>query len=82
MSTLFACCDRRGVIEFHRQVPDGLLELASGRPSQVYRLINATARHAYDGKTLLVPGIPEAEGDDEALNAAVAFRDWIGGRAQ
>lgn len=43
-------------------------------------------RLAYDGKTMLVPGVPEAfyglseaEGQKKAMDALLAFRNWIDG---
>lgn len=35
--------------------------------------IETWARRAYDNKTLLVPGIPEAKSSDDALAAAMTF---------
>ena len=35
------------------------------------------SRLAYDGKTLLVPGVPEAETDDEAYEAFEKWIDWL-----
>lgn len=77
---IYAVADRRGVIEFTPVVEAGMLPVARGYPRQLRELICATARHAYDGATLLVPGVPEARSDDKALDALVAYRDWIGGR--
>lgn len=72
-----AFCDRRGVIEIGAKVPEGRLPLCRGRRAALERLMCAAARHAYDGKTLLVPGIPEADTDEQALDAAVRFRAWL-----
>ena len=50
---------RKGEIGFlaaHRRLPKGALPL----PDVPRALIEARARRAYDGKTLLVPGVPEA----------------------
>lgn len=77
---IYAVSDRRGVIEFAPKVDDGMLPIARGYSRQLRELICATARHAYDGVTLLVPGVPEAQTDDQALDALLAFRDRIGGR--
>ena len=44
----------------------------------LYReMIETWARLAYDNKTLLVPGIPEAESSNDALVAAMTFADRI-----
>lgn len=66
-----------GRIEFGQRVPKGALPIASGKAKKVRSIITATARHAYDGKTLLVPGVPEAENEDAALDALIAFCNWI-----
>jgi hypothetical protein len=72
---------RSGVIEFGQFKPEGAVAL----PTADENIISAVARHAYDGKTLLVPGIPEAEDDEEALDALEEFcrqlRKRIGGRS-
>ena len=39
--------------------------------------IETWARLAYDNKTLLVPGIPEAKSSDDALAAAINFANLI-----
>lgn len=75
-----AFCDRRGVIKFGRSVPDGQLLVASAPAKFLRDEITASARHAYDGKTLLVPGVPEAETEDEALDALIRFCDWVAPR--
>ena len=73
---MFASCDRRGVIEFGTgKCHAGMLEIARARSAKRLKAtISAIARHAYDGTTLLVPGVPEAENDDAACDAVIAFR--------
>lgn len=39
--------------------------------------VQAWCRLAYDNKTLLCPGVPEAENDDAALEAVQRFGDFI-----
>jgi hypothetical protein len=65
------------VIEFGPRIPDGALPVDHGVEACVRERVEALARHAYDGKTLLVPGISEAQSDDEALEAAQRFRDIL-----
>ncbi len=60
---------RSGLIEFGRFTPQGALALPTADES----IISAVARHAYDGKTLLVPGVPEAEEERDAIDALGAF---------
>jgi len=74
---MYAFCYRSGQIHFGRKVPDGAIAMASGPARKVRDFFCGVSRHAYDGKTLLVPGIPEAEGDDEAESALRRFVDWI-----
>lgn len=78
---MIAFCDRKGRIEFARgdgrNIPDGMLGIVEGPAPKVRKLMQVTARHAYDNKTLLVPGIPEAPTDDAAYDALVTFCDWL-----
>ena len=78
---IYAVCDRRGVISFADSVDDGLLPVARGYPRKLREMISATSRHAYDGETLLVPGVSEAVDDAAALAALQRHRAWIEGRA-
>jgi hypothetical protein len=81
MGMITAFCDRKGRIEFvrgdGRNIPEGMLGIVEGPAKEVRELIGVTARHAYDNKTLLVPGIPEAESDTAAYDALVGFCDWL-----
>jgi len=75
MSTFHAYCDRRGVIKTGSRIANGCLPIADDPDRALLReMVEALARHAYDGRTLLVPGIPEAETEQEALTALLAFR--------
>lgn len=79
---MFAFCDRRGVIAFSvGKCPDGMLEIARNRSAKkIKEVICANARHSYNGITFLVPGVPEAESDDEACDAVIRFRDRVNAR--
>lgn len=70
-------CWRSGLIGFGRRTPRGALELAKADGRRLRSLVTACARHARDSDALLVPGIPEANGDVAALRAARTFRDAI-----
>lgn len=76
-----AFCDRKGRIEFvrgdGRNIPSGMMGLVEGPAPKVRKLMAVVARHAYDNKTLLVPGIPEAPNDTAAYDALVKFCDWL-----
>lgn len=70
----FAYCWRGGVIEFGVRIPDGALPVDRGTERSVRRRVEPLVRHAHDGKTLLVPGIPEADSDTAALEAYRRFK--------
>lgn len=73
--TFFVFANRAGVIGFGHRMPANTLHIADD-PDQgrLYDVVEVLARHAYDGETLLVPGIPEATCDADALDALLAFR--------
>ena len=77
MAKFRAYCWRSGLIEFGRRIPEGALPVDHGVEACVRARVEARARHAHDGRTLLVPGIPEAKDDDEALAAATRFRNTL-----
>lgn len=66
--------DRRGRIEIRRVPPKNMLLLARGRKAAIERVLAGCARLAYDNETWLVPGVPEADTNDAAVDAAMAFR--------
>lgn len=76
-----AYCHAGGAIRFtslkRPLVPIGALPILGGEPKKLRALVVATARHAYDGKTLLVPGIPEADNQSAKLDALFRYRDWL-----
>jgi len=74
---MLAYCWRSGRIDFGRSVPEGAIKIAKGPSKKLKQLISAVARHAYDNKTLLVPGVPEADTDDHAADALERFIEWI-----
>lgn len=79
MKELIAYCCRSGVIKFGYELPAGTLEIIRGKVSRVRKNIEPAARLAYDNRTLLCPGIPEADTEEEALAAFDKFRTWIRG---
>lgn len=72
-----AFCYRNGDIHFGKRAGNGALRIARGPEDDVRRVITGTARMAYDGETLLVPGIPEADTEAEALIALARYIKWI-----
>jgi hypothetical protein len=75
--TLAVFCDRSGVIGFAHRAPKDVLVCGRGPAKHIRKAASVVARHGYDGKTLLVPGIPEAASDEQALEAAAWFRKQI-----
>jgi len=74
---MIAYCDASGAIAFGPRVPKGALAIARGREDALRDLLCATSRHAHDGETLLVPGIPEADNQIQAVDALMDFGDWL-----
>jgi hypothetical protein len=72
----YAVCWRSGQIEIFATVPDGTIPIARGRRRDLEKEMLGAARHAYDGKTLLLPGLPEADDDFQGLDAVKAFINW------
>lgn len=75
-----AFCFRSGQIGFARRLPRGAICLADYPADQACfarSAISALARHAYDGETLLVPGLPEASGEAEAFAALEHFQERV-----
>jgi hypothetical protein len=66
-----------GVIEFGASVPGGALPIAKGEAVKLRNAIQGQARHGYDNKTLLVPGIPEATTEEAALDALIDFQKRV-----
>lgn len=76
MSEMRAYAYRSGRIEISkkgRSANDALV-IAVGPAKELREEISGLARHGYDGKTLLVPGIPEARTDSEAMDALFDFK--------
>ena len=67
-------CWRSGEAEIVSRAPEGSATLMTGPRSQLEKLLSVHARHAYDGKTLLVPGLPEATDEKQALWAVDLFQ--------
>jgi len=75
--TAIAYCYASGVIEVGPSKPDGAIVFARGATPALRRLIEATARHAYDGKTYLVPGVPEADNQRQGVDALIRWVRWL-----
>lgn len=71
-----------GVIVFEPHADPSLGRLPVGHATnkdakRFKKIISVNARHAYDGVTLLVPRMPEARNQNEALDALLYFRRLI-----
>lgn len=77
-----AYCYASGQIGFaSREVPDGAIHFASGPKKTLEPFVSVMARHAYDGETLLVPGVPEADDQEAGVDALRKWCGWIADRA-
>jgi hypothetical protein len=76
-ATAYAYCFAGGVVEFGPELPDGALPIAHGPEAILRAWMDVKCRHAHDGETLLVPGIPEARNQIQAVDALTAFKEWI-----
>lgn len=79
----YAWCWRSGLIEFGDQLPDGHddphggpIVFASGPRRTLMTRVGVVARHGHAEGSLLVPGVPEAAGDEEAFKALIDWLDW------
>lgn len=71
-----------GVIVFEPHADPTLGRLPVGSASnkdakRFQEIVSVNARHAYDGVTLLVPRMPEASDQNQALDALLYFRRLI-----
>ena len=76
---LYTHCLRSGEITVNAK-PDmqGMICLGHGRNHRNFKdTIDAISRLAYDNKTLLVSGFPEADNDGEALEAVDKFTNML-----
>ena len=80
MSRAVAYCWKSGQIGFGRIVPDGCLAILTDTSmTRLKAEIEVTACHDYAGG-LLVPGLPEADTNEECYRALGAYIDWLAER--
>lgn len=75
-------CHRDGRIVFARHgyyAPEAM-PIISGPARLLRRAVTACGRLAYDNKTWLVPGVPEAADDLAARSAVLAFKSQLARR--
>lgn len=71
---------RSGQVKVGTVVPAGAIEIAEGEDFELRTAIVAAGRLAYDGKTILVPGVPEAADGYAAMDALLAFKAELEGQ--
>lgn len=79
---VYANVGRDGVIVFEPNADPALSRLPVGnasnsRAKEFKEIVSVNARHAYDGVSLLVPGVPEARSENDAMTALLRFRRLI-----
>lgn len=72
-----AYCYATGQIQFGTVTPRGCIRIATGDDKPLRDLIEGTARLAYDNRTLLVPGVPEAPNETAKIRALHRYVRWI-----
>jgi hypothetical protein len=66
-----------GVCSGEENEPEGSVVFAEHEDeAALWRIIEVRARLAHDGKTYLVPGVPEAESQKAAMDALIAWEKW------
>jgi len=75
---MFVYAEMSGWIGFGGKVPESALTIAYHQDTaRLRRVVEVVARHAKPEKGLLVPGMPEAEDADQALDAFLEFRRMV-----
>ncbi|MBI1262975.1 MAG: host nuclease inhibitor protein [Rhizobiales bacterium] len=74
--TVNAFCWRSGLVEFGVVIPKGARLLACNLDAERRATFETKCRLAYDGRTLLVPGVPEAASAFDAEKAVDRFIKW------
>ncbi len=72
-----AYCTRNGRIRVGKRCPQNALPLCRGSEYDLRKLVKMTARRSKVGGYYLVPGVPEAATDNDAVEAVIAYRDGV-----
>ena len=70
---LYAYCWQSGHLEFVRVAPEGTITIATIRTKAERARVEVCCRHCRHSDDLLIPGIPEAESEQAAIDALVLF---------
>jgi len=78
---------RNGVIVFRRRMPPGALPITHLRSRRLRQIVDVLARHGrpefgQSRKLMLLPGVPEARTESEALDAVLRFKREVEIRLQ
>lgn len=73
-----AYCYPSGLIEFGNAIPKGARIIARGPDKELRDFIAAKARCHGHFRSLLVPGVPEADSQISARDALDRWTKWIG----
>lgn len=83
MTPQIAWCWASGLIEIGDELPSGVpIEIARGPKYALKGQLEVYARHGKGESTgkLLIPGIPEADDQREAMQALEQWLDWVNTR--
>lgn len=72
-----AYCYPSGLIEFGTAIPKGAKVIARGPEKELRDFMAVKARCYGHGRSLLVPGVPEADNQIAADNALRSWTKWI-----
>ncbi len=77
-----AWCWQSGRIDIGKAVPEGAIAFAKGPRRALQQLLDVLARHGQGASNglLLVPGVPEADSPDAAVDALIAWTEWCAKR--
>ena len=70
---MLAYCYASGQIGFGEAIPSGALPIARGEAATLVDFIKGVSRRGHNGQTLLVPGVPEASNEAQALERMEEF---------
>lgn len=73
MGKIIAQCHANGVIFFDKKLRKDAISIMKGKTKKVKQIMKNRARHTYDGKALLVPGLPEAASPNDRIKALLRF---------
>ena len=81
MATTYVSAFRDGTISIGAKCKGALVLAKTARSDKKLRaIVSSIARHGYEAGVLLVPGVPEADTDNDALDAVMRFKKVIAWR--